>query len=192
MLPLRSIFSALVVAAYLSAAFVPCEPALVFVDWTSGDTAHPAAATPASSPHSHSTARAPAGRAPSHSSHQRSAYASTSSQAHAESAGHGHEHGSPAQRQAEVDPSSGTIADEAGSVAPSPRAAAFCELELKPTCLCGCSESRATVGGSVSRLGAAVPAVYVGRFVEVRTPAALDLVRAHARAGAPDQDPIPI
>lgn len=188
MLPLRSILSALVVAAYLAAVFVPCEPALVFVDWTGGDTAHPVAAAPASSSHSTGTERA--SRTTSHASHDRSAQASTSSDAHVESARH--EHGGAAQQHAAADPSTGAIADEAGSVTPSHGVDGFCELELKPKCLCGCSESRATVGGNVSRLGAAVPAVHVGRLAEVRAPAALDLVLVRARARAPDQDPIPI
>lgn len=39
--------------------------------------------------------------------------------------------------------------------------------ELKPTCGCGCSESRSRIGGNVSRLGSVVPGVEVARLSEL-------------------------
>jgi hypothetical protein len=147
---LRSMLSALVVAAYLLAAFIPCEPALVFVEWTSGGAPH-ASAHPA-----------------------------------------GHGHGSAPQHHAAAGRSGEATGEKAEPVAGSRGAGAFCELELKPKCTCGCSESRATVGGSVSRLGAAVPGVHVGRLAEAKPAAALDLVHARARERHPEHDPIPI
>jgi hypothetical protein len=39
--------------------------------------------------------------------------------------------------------------------------------ELKPTCGCGCGESRSRIGGNVSRLGSVIPGVEVARLSEL-------------------------
>jgi len=186
--------AAIVGAAYLVAAFVPCEPVLVFVDWTKDATLHAAAsssavqvAVPASAPSpSTSGASRTAHALPQHSSHG-SAHGSTSSVALAEPAGH--EHGSHHDAAAS---SAEQARERTGRIAQSHAAHGRCELELKPTCRCGCSESRATVGGSVSRLGAAVPAVHLARLLEARSLDVCDLVLARACSPDPDREPIPI
>jgi hypothetical protein len=63
---------------------------------------------------------------------------------------------------------------------------------LKATCLCGCGETRARVGGGTTRLGAVVPGVFLARLPEV--------VHVDGPAPAPEGvsdafseiDPIPI
>ena len=66
------------------------------------------------------------------------------------------------------------------------------EAVLVPTCLCGCSETRGLVGGTLARLGATIPAVHVAALpaavvIDGRSP--IDL-----RLPAPFvvDDPIPI
>jgi hypothetical protein len=186
--------AAIVGAAYLVAAFVPCEPVLVFVDWTKADTSHAAAsssavqvAVPASAPSRSTSGASRAAHAPpQHSSHG-SAHGSTSSVALAEPAGHEHgSHHAPAASSAEP------VGERTDRIAQSHAERGGCELELKPTCRCGCSESRATVGGSVSRLGAAVPAVHVARLLEARSLEVCDRVLARACSPDPDREPIPI
>jgi len=67
----------------------------------------------------------------------------------------------------EVTPGSEAPSHDAhAGTSPSPAAQASTppchpQVVLVPTCLCGCSETRALVGGSLARLGATIPAVYV-------------------------------
>ena len=66
------------------------------------------------------------------------------------------------------------------------------QLELQPTCLCGCSETRSLIGGSASRLGAVVPGLSLVQLPD-SSPApvpGLDRLRWHDRFGP--SDPIPI
>ena len=65
-------------------------------------------------------------------------------------------------------------------------------LAFLPTCLCGCSETRSTIGGNASRLGSVVPGVFVARLCEPEAPTVefsshLLLVETYS-----DLDPIPI
>lgn len=65
-------------------------------------------------------------------------------------------------------------------------------LAFLPACLCGCSETRSTIGGNASRLGSVVPGVFVARLYEPEAPTAeffshFVLVETYS-----DLDPIPI
>ncbi len=65
-------------------------------------------------------------------------------------------------------------------------------LSLSPTCLCGCSETRSTVGGEVSRLGVVVPRVHVARLLEHEHVYGQARHPAHVLDVALGIDPIPI
>jgi hypothetical protein len=65
-------------------------------------------------------------------------------------------------------------------------------LELKPKCVCGCSDTRSSVGGNTSRLGSTLPAVYVPRLVEAEQPGVFSRENARVLSAHTDHDPIPI
>jgi hypothetical protein len=65
-------------------------------------------------------------------------------------------------------------------------------LELKPKCVCGCSDTRSSVGGNTSRLGSTVPAVHVPRLIEAAQPGVFSRENARVLSAHTDHDPIPI
>ena len=152
--------SAIAMTAYLAAAFLPCEPIGKF----DGEVASrplnrfaPPAAAPApraSSAHAHSVPHdhGPAyghedGPAPAAHEHGRKR---VNSEEHAHHA-HGDEH----------DHRRGEERVVAARGAADPNAAGF-----RAPCLCGCGDTRSTVGGGTARLGSVVPGVWIARLPE--------------------------
>jgi hypothetical protein len=64
--------------------------------------------------------------------------------------------------------------------------------ELKPTCLCGCSDRRSQVGGSTARLGSVVPGTVVARLIETQVTPAGEHVLPMNFDSQFEIDPIPI
>ena len=136
-----ALVSLLVLASYVAAAFVDCERPKV-------EGIREAARLAA------------AGPPPTHGAH--------AMPSHAEQRGHGHAahsersdrgHAAPGERN-----DHGHAAHAAMSGSPSAEAATAPgppDIVLVPTCLCGCDQTRALVGGSLARLGATIPAVHV-------------------------------
>lgn len=64
--------------------------------------------------------------------------------------------------------------------------------EFKPTCQCGCSDTRSLVGGSAARLGSVVPGTVMARLLEADV--AVPAVRVLPRNSNVyiEIDPIPI
>lgn len=149
MLSVDRVISVFAVAAYLSAAFLPCEPVgEVFSSAPPGVESHVIPAAPKT------TASA------SHQSH------------HASHKDHG------AHDTGKSQDSHHKVATETTVV-------------WMPTCLCGCGESRAQIGGGAARLGPVVPAASVALLPPRLTTRA---VRSGLRlVQAPDYliDPIP-
>lgn len=174
---LPRIISTLALATYLAAAFLPCEPPAWF---TAGGSGHHAAAAeptvPDEDPH----------------------------------AGHGDHHSTDGVVDGAVD---GAVDGMAGhgshsdhdvhrhddshrggqpSVVPARGSTRMATAEIKPKCLCGCSETRSQVGGGTARLGSVVPGLYVVRLIEPGATRALAPITASFVDVHADLDPIPI
>ena len=189
-----SLISTLVVLAYTSAALIQCEtnsiPSFVRVPVSRSVHAMPAMSSSAErdSGHegqAHPRAHAARSAGPSHGEHaqghrKNSAEPSSNAAENAHGDAHGH---TRAHADGKADASSPTVRKT--SVARS-------RLELKAVCVCGCSETRGTVGGGTSRLGSVVPAIYLPCLLE----ADLGLAPLHGPDRvvefSPDLDPIPI
>ena len=126
---IRALVSCGLLASYLAAAFLDCEP--IRPAMVRGHAAPMAQAEPAANETGHSHGE-------DHASGDRTAGE------HAHGASHAGDH-----------------ADETTVVARRGVA------ELKPTCGCGCDESRSRIGGNVSRLGSVIPGVEVSRLFEL-------------------------
>lgn len=182
---LRSLASAIVCVAYLGAAFVPCEPSLIFVDWSARDAMHAESPAPL-------VAGSSAGP---HASHSHAPVERASGTSRSELAGHDHSgmtHHAASIEPAAAEPRPHSTQERLDSTEPSHAGVAPSGLVLKPKCVCGCDETRSTAGGSASRLGATVPGAHLSRFVEAASTAPLDLVVARARERHAQPDPIPI
>jgi len=64
--------------------------------------------------------------------------------------------------------------------------------EIKPTCLCGCSDTRSQIGGGSARLGSVVPGTVVAHLLEVEAVAPGVRVPARIFDIHFEIDPIPI
>ncbi len=175
--PLTTAFvSLLVLVSYATAAFVDCERP---TDDLVREVAHRSAA---------------AARPASHGAHETSSHAARSVSREPQSASadgvRGHAHAPTSEVGAGAHAAHATRGHAPAAQGPAPSAAS--EVVIVPTCSCGCSETRALVGGSLARLGATIPAVYVAAL-----PAAV-VVDGRPSAGrfpsSPfvDDDPVPI
>lgn len=174
--------AAIVSFVYLSAAFGDCERpvftpvgveasahaghgAAVANPWASADSeadeagdAEHAAHTEHAAHASHSSLSSQSGHAGAGAhagaptSHHGPAHGRAHGPAHGRS--HGESHHGPAAGDAD------TAARGAGDALAHRRGGAA-PLELQAKCLCGCEETRSTIGGGASRLGSTIPAVYV-------------------------------
>ena len=151
---LRALVSCGLLASYLAAAFLDCEPIRPAIG--TGHAAPMAQAEPAANETGHSHGE-------DHASGDRTAGE------HAHGASHAGDHADET-----------TVAARQGVA------------ELKPTCGCGCGESRSRIGGNVSRLGSVIPGVEVARLSEL-----IPVHRAMEREFSPPNvfleiDPVPI
>jgi hypothetical protein len=142
------LISALAISAYLTAIFLPCgsPPSVSLMTLTK----MPTPAVHALPSEAESTAsRMAASHSHSHeASHEvsqkvprKASHAATHESAH----GPGFEEPGPIERTAAT--------------------------ELKPTCLCGCSDTRSQIGGGSARLGSVVPGTVVAHLLEVEAAA---------------------
>ena len=128
------------------------------------------------------------------------AHGSASGHAHAHAHAHAHVHAhahaeghdpSPVRRAPTASAERTRPADAAPPVSRAVRAASDF-AEWKATCLCGCGETRARVGGGTSRLGAVVPGVHVATL-----PEAIDVPGPGPEDASPidvfeTHDPVPV
>lgn len=153
----RAIQSAFATLAYLVATLVPCGIPRLEAGHAmpaSGGAVHARADKTVASERSEAT----------HADHDHG-------QAHAHGAhAHGaHDHGAPAPAAPQVHPAEHADPPEAAlaSSSGSPDSA----LSFKAPCVCGCSDTRANVGGGAARLGVAVPPSEVARWcVDLASP----------------------
>lgn len=191
--PLTPFISALALAVYLAAVFLPCEPPDGFVA--------PGLASSQAFPVSgHAVAEAAPRRAGGpepmehvgHSGHA----------AHAAHGGHG-THDAHAQHDAHsthgMSGQAAHSADHAGhempaavEVEPAKRPRRLARSEMTAKCLCGCSDTRAFVGGGGARLGSVVPPAEVASLPEAIVSSASDRVLRSIPRVDPISEPIPI
>ncbi len=71
----------------------------------------------------------------------------------------------PSAHESESSPVASPQAHHASHVAVQAPATAA-RLEFKPTCLCGCSDTRSQIGGGAARLGSVLPGTALARLLE--------------------------
>ena len=171
--------SVLVISAYLAAACLDCEPIVSTYGWVpmlaaSSDGHHGLVPeTLAAEVHvdrhtGHDIGRN-TGHITGHDADDRSVHHNAEEAVH--SGGHGPAHG----HDGTVDANAHAGHDARGAPParlPTSARSNFKDLRAAglafvPTCLCGCSETRSTVGGNVSRLGSVVPGVFVAWRTQV-------------------------
>lgn len=165
------LISALVVIAYLSAAFIDCEGSLILAFDKPG-VGEPVHSMPVAMPVAKTMAKSMHG--PAHGrSHGPMSGSETQPTTDAGDHAHGMQHAHSEARE------------------PAPGSTDAAALELRPKCVCGCSETRSTVGGSTSRLGSVIPAVHVARLIEAPSTVVTDRAADLVLEIYTDRDPIP-
>ena len=133
--------------------------------------------------------------------HHRSAHGELRAPHHAEPSGHGvaphhneptgHAPGQPRHSDTAVHGHHHAQVDQATSNE-STASSREGRLTMRPTCLCGCSETRSLAGGNASRVGVVVPGVSVAVLVVYPPMRGTTTQRVCWQEGFGPDDPIPI
>jgi len=183
---LERFVAAFAIAIYLAAAFLPCETPLASIRVSTQPAGRALDATALGDDASIS--------AHDHAAHDRNRE-NTSAHRVAHDLGHGASHPVGGDLQGDVDHSAHHAlhtASASTNESRSRRAVQQAKLEIKPTCLCGCSETRSSIGGGTARLGSVVPGTVVASLIEAAPIPAAEFAQVGMLDLHFDIDPVPI